>query len=99
MISLILTAIVALAVAVEPQDEQQERVEQPTFQFLVEQATKHVRKEFPDNPFNPRLPARVTRYPDHWEVTWVLPPDTMGGTPTVWLDRETLEVTKVVFHQ
>jgi len=70
-----------------------------SFDGLVERATSYLKSKYPDRDFDFKLPPRVTKYQDHWEVTWKLPKMVQGGTPVVELDLVTLEVRSAKFYQ
>jgi hypothetical protein len=72
----------------------------PAFSELVRIAREHTQEKGP-NIYDFSLPARVTRYDDYWEVTWVLPPNPLlrGGTPIVQLDRSSLDVISAKFQE
>ena len=85
--------------------EDGQKVDDPTFDTLVSVAQKHLETNYPypkhpgTHPIKFTRPPQITRYDDHWKVTWELPQRTAGGSPIVKLDRETLKVTSVVFTQ
>ncbi len=45
------------------------------------------------------LPPLVTDKGSYWEVTFALPPDTLGGTPVVHIDKQSVKVTKCYHTQ
>jgi hypothetical protein len=45
-----------------------------------------------------KLPSTVIDHGDFWEYTFLLPAGTLGGTPVVYIDKRTLQVTKM-FHE
>ncbi|MGN6504213.1 MAG: hypothetical protein ACTHM6_01500 [Tepidisphaeraceae bacterium] len=70
-----------------------------SFDALGERATSYLTSKYPDRGFDFKLPPRVTKYQDHWEVTWELPKTVQGGAPVVELDFVTLEVRSAKFYQ
>ena len=75
------------------------------FDDIVAAAHEQLLEKYPypghpgTHPANFTNPPQVTRYDDHWEVTWTLPPRTTGGAPVVRLERENLKFISVQFHQ
>lgn len=76
-------------------------VPDPTFSQLVKRAREYAEEEHPGMKFDFTLPERVTAYEEYWEATWLLPPDPLlrGGTPTIRLDKESLEVVDAKFGE
>lgn len=75
------------------------------FDDIVTAAHKQLLEKYPypehpgTHPANFARPPRVTRYEDYWEVTWVLPPRTAGGSPVVKLERDDLKFSSATFYQ
>jgi hypothetical protein len=44
------------------------------------------------------LPPKVIDRGSYWEYTFALPANTVGGTPVVYIDKQTRQVTKM-FHE
>lgn len=84
--------------ATNPADE---AMPKPTFKQLVDLAEQYTKEQQPGMKYDFTLPAQVTRFENHWRVTWLLPdnPRLRGGTPVIRLDRESLEVVGAEFHQ
>ena len=66
---------------------------------LVTIATAHLQRHRPEWADVDHLSPKIIVHADHWEVTWRLPPDTLGGTPVVRIDKDTLEVTQAYHTQ
>jgi hypothetical protein len=45
-----------------------------------------------------KLPSTVIDHETYWEYTFLLPAGMVGGTPVVYIDKRTLQVTKM-FHE
>ena len=98
--------VLMLACAGLPAARDDEKMKNPTFDALVSTAQKHLEENYPypehpgTHPTKFSRPPQITRYDDHWKITWIIEnPMTVGGSPIVKLDRKTLEVTSVVFTQ
>lgn len=78
--------------------EEEQRVSDDD-QELVRIAKNYLGEHRPEWADVDHLQPRVTERPDRWEVTWDLPPNVLGGTPVVYIDKDTREVTEVYHTQ
>lgn len=66
---------------------------------LVRIAKDHLQQHRPEWANVDHLQAQIIEHPDYWEVAWELPPDILGGTPVLHLDKDTQEVIEVYHTQ
>ena len=66
---------------------------------LVAQARAYLRDHHPQWADVGELVPEVTEHEDHWQVTWRLPPDMLGGTPVVHVDKRSGEVREAYHTQ
>jgi hypothetical protein len=45
------------------------------------------------------LQPRIDEYDDYWKVSWDLPPNMLGGTPVVFIDKSSREVIRAYHEQ
>lgn len=69
--------------------------QEEAFQIAV-QCLKDVRPQWTDAL---SLPREVTDHGDYWLVTFVLPENTVGGTPVIHVDKQQRKVVKAYHEQ
>lgn len=66
-------------------------------QKIITIVKAHVKEHFPQSVTDLELRPIFTDRSTYWEVSFELPEFTLGGTPVVWVDKETHKVVKS-FH-
>jgi hypothetical protein len=78
----------------KPNHRESDMSKEAAFHVAVEYIEK-VRPQWKDSL---KLPHEVTKEGDCWIVTFVLPNDQQGGTPTIYVDKQCKQVVKA-FHE
>jgi hypothetical protein len=66
---------------------------------LLQIAQKYLSQHRPEWNEVSDLQPRIIEHDDYWKVTWDLPPNMMGGTPVLHIDKSTREVIEAYHEQ